>query len=201
LDQKQIEHERREERGLKGTPTMSADLFISKCTDAVTIAKRIAAADPSERRAIAADAGWTQQDFEAEIAKRAAPSRRPGESLQQVWTAYATQNPDGIALWKASRAAPVGPAPKQAAQDLKYEPVGDASAELERMARQAAKSKNISFEQAYVALLTDPTRRELAQRVKAEELSATRMVRDQRWPNNQAEETSLTREWSRNRDI
>jgi hypothetical protein len=149
---------------------MSADLYLAKRKDdELSIAKRIADAHPADRRAIAHDSGLTREDFEAEIAKRAAPNRRPGESLQQLWTAFATETENGRALFKAAMSAPVGPAPKQAAQDLKYEPVGDASAELERMARDMARSKNISYERAYTALLTDPDRKELVARVKAEE--------------------------------
>jgi hypothetical protein len=181
---------------------MSADLYLAKRKDdELSIAKRIADAHPNGRRALAAEAGLTRQDFENEIAKRAAPNRRPGESLEQVFTAYATETENGRALFKAAMSAPVGKPPVQAAQDFKPQPIGEASATLEEMAREMARSKNISYERAFTALLTNPTHAKLRERIKQEEQDVTARVRAARWPNNQAEEDSRTRAWSRRDDI
>src|SRR5262245_41170169 len=120
--------------------------------------------------------GMHRQDFEEAIAKRAETTRAPGESRQQAFTKYATTTNDGRLLFKASLLAP----PRQAAQDIpvpkRPEPAGEASAELERLARFEAKAKGVKYEQAYARLLTSPEHRELVRRVKAEELSATTMV-------------------------
>ena len=139
--------------------------------------------------------GMTRQDFEAEIAKRAESVRGTSDSAQQAFTKYATQTEVGQLLFKAAMRAPVGKQPQQAPQDLPYEPIGDASAELERTARQMARSKNITYERAYTALLTDPALAEQRDRVKAEERAQTSRVRAARWPLNEADQQSKTRSW------
>jgi hypothetical protein len=78
---------------------------------------------------------------------------------------------------------------------LRPEPTGPASKELEALAAFEAKSTGKSFAQSYTRLLTDPERKELVRRVRQEELSATRMVADSRWPLRQAERSSQTEEW------
>jgi hypothetical protein len=137
--------------------------------------------------------GMHRQDFENEIIKRA--ERRDGESSQQAFTRFITETETGRVLFKAAMLAP----PRQAPQDLpvpeRPEPAGEASAELERLAQFEAKAKNVSFQQAYTRLLTSPEHRELVRRVKHEELTATRMVADSRWPLREAERASETREW------
>jgi hypothetical protein len=139
--------------------------------------------------------GLDRDDYHREIEKRSSATKRPGESEAQSYARYIVEDPAGQLLFKAYRAAPMAKPEVQDPQELKYEPVGDASAELERLARNEAKAKNTTFARAYTAILTDPTHAELARRVKAEELSATTMVRDSRWPLNEAERTSLTRQW------
>jgi hypothetical protein len=137
--------------------------------------------------------GLTRDVFHAEIEKRAQATRLAGESPQQAYTRIVL-TPEGKELLKAYRNAPVGKPEEQEPQGLKPEPIGDASAELERLARSVARQKSISYERAYVQLLTDPSRAELARRVREEEMSATRAVRDSRWP-IRAAEREFERDW------
>jgi hypothetical protein len=143
------------------------------------------------------DCGFDRRDFELEIEKRAEAIRAPGESRQQAFTRYATQDETGKLLFKASLKAPPRIV-EQAPQDLpaRPEPAGEASAELERLARFEAKSKGGTYEQNYVRLLTSPEHKELVRRARSEELHATQMAQDARWPLRNAERTSLTREWA-----
>jgi len=67
--------------------------------------------------------------------------------------------------------------PRQAAQDLKPEPAGEASAELERLARSMAKEKRYTYQRAYSELYTDPNRAELVARIKQEEAELRARVR------------------------
>jgi hypothetical protein len=180
---------------VKEKKPMSAELFSTKADSHATLrfAKILNETGHSS--------GLDKGTYHRELERLAKAAKRSTESMPQAYTRIATETPEGRELFKAYHNAPVGKQPVQAAQDLPYQPVGDASAELERTAREAARSKNISYERAYTALLTDPTRKELVARVRREELDATRMVRDQRWPNNQAEQQSKTRDWSRRNDI
>jgi hypothetical protein len=75
--------------------------------------------------------------------------------------------------------------PREAPQDFADptpKPVGPANAELARMARDMAKEKRISFQQAFSRIYTDPDRKELKDRVDRESAEATRRVAQQRWP-------------------
>jgi hypothetical protein len=145
--------------------------------------------------------GIDRDVYHRAIEKRALETKRANETLPQAYTRVVTETDEGRLLLKAYRSAPVAPPPKQAPQDLKYQAVGEASAELEEMARAEAKSKNITFQQAFARLLTNPDRAKLRERVMAEERHATLEVRRQRWPMDSAERQSLTREWARNSDI
>jgi hypothetical protein len=139
--------------------------------------------------------GLDRTHYVAEIARLAKASKRGGESDAQAWTRVATESDQGRLLFKA---AVMGPAPKQAPQDfpLPSKPLaaGPASEELNELARDMARRKNISFEQAHTALQTDPERKELVARVRREERDATRMVHDTRWPIRDAEER-FARDW------
>jgi hypothetical protein len=138
--------------------------------------------------------GLDRTHYEAEIAKLAKASKRAGESDAQAFTRIATQTENGRLLFKA---AVMGPKPKQAPQDFpltKPMAAGPASEELNELARDMARRKNISFEQAHTALQTDPERKELVARVRHEERDATSMVRDTRWPIRDAEER-FARDW------
>jgi hypothetical protein len=141
--------------------------------------------------------GLDRDVYHAEIEKRAEAIRAPGMSREQAYTKVITETPAGKELLKAYRSAPVAKPPVEAAQDLpeRPEPAGEASKELERMAAAESKRTGKSFAIAYTALLTSPEHRELASRVKREELSATRMVRDSRAPLLEAERESLTESW------
>jgi hypothetical protein len=100
-------------------------------------------------------------------------------------------------LLKAALLAP----PRQAAQDIpvpkKPESAGPATRELEALARDMARSKRYSYEQAFSALYTDPERAELVQRVKREEAEQRRAVVAQRFPMRDAELESRTDAWRR----
>jgi hypothetical protein len=136
--------------------------------------------------------GLDRQHFEDEITKRA--ERREGESAAQAFTRYATTTPDGRLLFKAAVMAP----PRQAAQDLpvpkKPLSAGEASDELNELARAMAKEKNLKFEQAFSALWTDPERAELVARVRREEAEQRTRVQDSRWP-IRAAEREFARDW------
>jgi hypothetical protein len=138
--------------------------------------------------------GLDRDVYHHEIEKRAGQSRRKGQSFQQAYAKF-LETEEGNLLFKAYKAAPVAKPEVQAPQDLRPEPAGPASKELESLAAFEAKSTGKSFAQSYTRLLTDPDRAELVRRVKQEELSATRMVQDSRWPLNEAERTSQTRDW------
>jgi hypothetical protein len=118
----------------------------------LSIAKRISDTHPHNRRAVAADAGVSREDFEAEISKRSESIRRPGESQAQAFTRYAVETEEGKALMKAALSAPRGRPPIQAAQDWRPEPIGPASKELEELARDMARKKNVTYERAFSAL-------------------------------------------------
>jgi hypothetical protein len=138
--------------------------------------------------------GMHRQDFEGEIIRRA--EKRQGESSQQAFTRFITTDETGKLLFKASLLAPV----RQAAQDLaprkSPEPEGGpATRELNEMARAMARDKGLSFEQSFSRIWSDPARAELVNRAKREQTEARREVRDQRWPMNDAERLSQTREW------
>jgi hypothetical protein len=144
------------------------------------------------------DCGQTRQDFEEDIAKRSESIRRPGESREQAWTRFATTTDDGRLLFKAAMRAPPMEPPRQAAQDLVREkkPAGPASEELERMARAMAREKNLTYQQAFSRLISDPSRREHLEEIKREEERARRAVSDQRWPLHNAERESRTERWA-----
>jgi hypothetical protein len=99
-------------------------------------------------------------------------------------------------LFKAAMLAP----PRQAVQDLpvpkkRPEPETPAAKELDALAREMARAKKYSYEQAFSRLYTDPERAELVARVKREEADLKRRVADARFPLRDAEEESRTREW------
>jgi hypothetical protein len=133
--------------------------------------------------------GITSDVYHNELEKLARANRRDGESLQQSYVRMAEQTEKGALLLKAAIAAPK---PKAAPQDLvprsKPKPAGPASRELDEMAREMARAKKISFEQAHTALQTDPTRAELVARMRREEREATNRVASARWPIDVAEE-------------
>jgi hypothetical protein len=161
------------------------------------LAKRVADSNPFEARMVAADAGLDARDYEDRITKGAAEIRLPGESAQQAWVRYAETTPEGRALLKASLVAPTSKKPVQAAQNLPYEAVdGDATAELERLARQVAASSGLTYQQAYSRLLTHPSREKLRAQILAQEQDVTRRVRAARKPLDSAERASETRRWA-----
>jgi hypothetical protein len=125
--------------------------------------------------------GLNRDVYHREIEKRANETRGAQESPEQAY-ARIIETPEGRDLFRAYKRAPVAAAPVQAAQDLKPEPAGPASKELNGLASELARVKRQSFEQAYTSILTDPDRKDLVRRVRAEEMAATRAVHDQRAP-------------------
>jgi S-adenosylmethionine:diacylglycerol 3-amino-3-carboxypropyl transferase len=87
--------------------------------------------------------------------------------------------------------------PPQRAQDLKPEPAGPASEELDRLARSMAREKKYSYQQAFSRIYSDPERAELVARVRQEEAELRARVAAQRFPTRNAERESKTREWIR----
>jgi hypothetical protein len=138
--------------------------------------------------------GRDRDDFHEEIEKRAAATRRAGESAEKAYTRYITETDAGRELFKAYRNAPAGPEPVQAAQDVEDEPDGDASRELRQMANAMANEMNITSAQATWRLMSDPRRQNLVRRVLAEERSASGKVREQRKPIRLAQE-ALEKPW------
>jgi len=140
--------------------------------------------------------GFDRDVYHREIEKRAAATKRPGESAAQAYTRVITEDPAGRELFKAVRMAPapIEP-PRQAAQDTKPKPAGPASEQLERMARAMAKEKKLTYQQAFSRLITDPDRKELLEEIKREESRQRAQVSDSRWPLHNAERESRTREW------
>jgi hypothetical protein len=172
-------------RPKEGTPTMY--------DHELALAKRISDAHPHSRRVVAAECGASRQDFEKRLTEGAEAIRAAGETPEHAYVRF-IETEVGKALFRAAMAAPA----RAAVQDLpmpKRPPAGEASAALERLARFEAKAKNITYELAYTRILANPANKILASRVKSEELAATRMVRDSRWPLNQAEAASETLEW------
>jgi hypothetical protein len=163
----------------------------------LSIAKRIADANPFEQRHVAAEWNLSKRDYEAEIEKRSEDYRRPGESRQQAFTRFATETPEGKALMKAALAAPPAAPPKFADQDLVPEkpPGGPASEELMRLARSMAKERKLTVDQAAARILSDPTRKDLLAEILREERRARTMISESRWPLNDAERQSETRRW------
>jgi hypothetical protein len=136
------------------------------------------------------DFGLDRSHFHAEIEKRAAQSRRHGESKQQSYSRFITESAEGVELFKALRRAPA--APPQAPQDTatrNTKPLpGPASEEMAALARKLSRERKISYAQAYTRLFESEAHRDLRDRIKVEEAEATRAVRDQREPIWRAEE-------------
>jgi hypothetical protein len=138
--------------------------------------------------------GIDRSAYHHEIEKRAAETRRAGESPQQAYARYATETLEGRELLKAYHNAPAAK-PEPAVQDLKPEPAGPASKELESLARDMAREKKYSYQQAFSALYTDPERAALVRRYDKEQAELKQRITDARFPLNDAERESRTKDW------
>jgi hypothetical protein len=168
MDRSKTEQERRQERGIGRKTEMDRNVL--------TFAKVLVDSNGQNH------CGITSDVYHAELEKLARENKRDGESLQQAYVRMSEQTESGRLLMKA---ALWGPAPVQAAQDFvnpRPEPIGEASKELEELARYMARSKNWTYERAYSELYTDPERKALVDRVKREEADTTARVRAQRFP-------------------
>jgi hypothetical protein len=126
--------------------------------------------------------GIDRVTYHQALEKRALEAKGANETLQQAYVRIATTTDEGKLLFKAIRRAPVGKQPVQAAQDLKPEPAGPASKELDDLAADLATAKEISFASAHAQLQTDPRHKTLVARVRAEEQDVTARVAAQRKP-------------------
>jgi hypothetical protein len=70
-----------------------------------------------------------------------------------------------------------------------------AGEELNRLAAEMGRSKNLSMQESFRRLLADPSRAELVRRSKEEARRASEAATRQRWPLRQAEKESETRRW------
>jgi hypothetical protein len=111
--------------------------------------------------------------YHAEIVKRAAETRRAGESDAKAYTRIATETEDGRMLLAAYKAAP----PPDAKQDdvPRVDPKGPAEQAMEEAvathrADAAAQGLPLSREQAFTAVYTHPAHRGLKSRYDAEML-------------------------------
>jgi hypothetical protein len=131
--------------------------------------------------------GLDREDYHQALEKLAREAKGATESLQQSYTRLATTTSEGRLLFKAIGVAP----PRQFAQDLpapkKPASAGEASDELNDLARAMARKKGFTFEQAFNQLWSDPERAELVARVRREEAEQRAKVQSQRWPIHQAQ--------------
>jgi hypothetical protein len=137
--------------------------------------------------------GLTRDDFHRELEKRALLSKHDGESFAQAYTRVSLQ-PENREIFKAANNAPAAP-PKPAPQDLKPEPAGPASKELEDLARSMAKEKKYSYQQAFSRLYTDPERGALVRRYDKEQAELKQRISTARFPLRNAENESRTESW------
>ena len=87
------------------------------------------------------DCGVDRDTYHNELERMAKAERLPTESIAQSYTRLATTTEKGALLFKAARMAPSAKKPVQAAQDLKPEPAGPASKELNGLATELARVK------------------------------------------------------------
>jgi hypothetical protein len=141
--------------------------------------------------------GQTRQDFEEEIAKRAATMRRHGESNAQAFTRCMVETREGNLLYKASRLAE----PRQAPQDMvptrdRPEPIGPAAVALDKLVEEFSAKYNrtttgrkLSRQQIYARVIDMPENRRLRDAVLRESMEATLRVAQLRAPIWRAEES------------
>jgi hypothetical protein len=72
---------------------------------------------------------------------------------------------------------------------------GPAGEELNRLAAEMGRSKNLSMQESFRSLRADPSRAELVRRSKEEVRRASEAATRQRLPLRQAEKESETRRW------
>ena len=115
------------------------------------------------------DLGVTKQMFEEKLLEVAKQVKRPGETDAAAVTRF-LESPDGLALMKAARVAPVA-APKV---EKRAAPVlTGAAAELAKLAAEFGKANpKASAAQAFTAVYTDPAHLELKKKYDAEDTIA-----------------------------
>jgi hypothetical protein len=113
---------------------------------------------------------YTKADFYAEIGKRAEALRREGETKEQSFTRFITQESEGKTLYtalKRSQGTIEAASPRQVTQT---EPAPTPSlVALNKLAEEARKADpKLSFAQAFTKVYQDPKNRALAAAEKAE---------------------------------
>jgi hypothetical protein len=126
--------------------------------------------------------GFDREDFVEEISKLSEAFRRPGESREQAFTRTIVENSEGALLFKASKLAPPREAPHDFVRDSEPEPTSDAERELDRLARDVARTANISLARAKGRVLQDPQHQKIVRALTAAERRATAAVAQQRAP-------------------
>jgi hypothetical protein len=132
--------------------------------------------------------GLDRGHFHDEITKRAESARLPNQSKESAYVAV-LETEEGKQLYKAMRAAPAPRSPQQDFVDPKPEPATDAERELDRLARQVARTANISMTRAKGRVLQDPQHKKLVSALMAAEQRASAEVKRQRSPIWQAQES------------
>jgi hypothetical protein len=126
--------------------------------------------------------GATQEDFNAEIRKRADVSFPSHLSPQQRFTKFVTETAEGKLLFQAVLKAER--VEQQAVQDLTppQKASGPAGRRFNEMAYATARANAISLGAARSRIAGDPAHADLMRRYKEENERATRAVYDQRRP-------------------
>ena len=108
-------------------------------------------------------ADLTKRDFYAALERGAQLDRREGETREQAFARYVTQDPQGRTIYEAYRLAPGDePVPVTKAQQRPMPPLTPAYQELMRRAAILARSEGITEPQAFAKLYRDPAYRDLA---------------------------------------
>jgi hypothetical protein len=132
--------------------------------------------------------GITSDVYHNELEKLARANKRETESVQQAYCRLAETSETGALLFKAALWAPK---PETAPQDFVRPtppPRGPNAALLNRIVDDfvsrynRSNEKKLSRAQGFDRVYNDPANRDLREKVKAEELTASRAVRDQRDP-------------------
>lgn len=109
--------------------------------------------------------------FHSALEKWAGEEKLDNETIQQAYTRLAVTTDEGRLLFKAIGLAPAPlPTADLPIRKAAPEPAGEASKQLNELARVAAAKQGVTFAKAYVDLLTSPEHAALASRVRAEEL-------------------------------
>ena len=109
------------------------------------------------------EADLTKGDFYSAIEKAAQLSRRKGETREQAFARFISQDEQGRAMYLAYKVAPgEEPVPVAKAAERPMPPLTPAYQELMRRAAVLARQEGLTEAQAFAKLYTDPANRHLA---------------------------------------